>query len=121
MKHLVFGSLTLLLLSAVSAPAWAIRSPRSIATRPIAIGSGPSYATQVTPFGLVYLARHGYFREQGIPGYGSLMAAYESGDVTAEELVQAAIDTNRLSVDVLDDSGFMDAVANQLRLVNAGH
>ncbi len=70
---------------------------------------------QTTPINLVSLAYRGYFRNQGIPGYGVLITAYRSGKISAQELVQIAVEANRVSAEVLSDSGYINAVEQGLR------
>lgn len=112
MKHLIFGSLSVLLMSAATQTA--LRA-ETTAAAPAASGNSPSYITQLTPFNLVYLAQRGQLKEQGIPSYGSLNQAYRSGKISARNLVEGAIKANRLSRDVLADQGYLAAVNNLLR------
>lgn len=72
---------------------------------------------QITPFNLVVLARSGYFQQQGIPSYLKLIAAYNLGRVTALDLVQAAVQTNRISDKYLSDRSFLKAVDAQLEIL----
>lgn len=69
---------------------------------------------QVTPFEIVNLAQSGYFKDQGIPSQNILAAAYQSGDVTAEDVVKAAVEGNRVSEEVIKDDRFIHAVAQYL-------
>jgi hypothetical protein len=75
----------------------------------------PSYVQQTTPVNLVSLAYRGYFRKQGIPSYGVLIAAYQSGKISAQDLVQVAVEANRVSAEVLSDSGYLNAVEQALK------
>jgi hypothetical protein len=67
MRHLIFGSLSLLLMSAATAPA--IKAQPPLAVGPAEAGVVPSYVQQTTPVNLVSLAYRGYFKNQGIPSY----------------------------------------------------
>ncbi|MBE9178330.1 hypothetical protein IQ268_06980 [Oculatella sp. LEGE 06141] len=69
---------------------------------------------QVTPFTLVRLAYQGYLATEGIPTAGGLISQYTTRAVTAEDLVQAAIRTNRLSASVDGDEAYLRAVDNYL-------
>lgn len=109
MKFLLVGSLSVLLVSAASAPS--LRAETAV--RQI-ISNSTANESQLTPFNLVSLAYQGYFRDQGVPSYGALLSGYKSGKITAEELVQSAVKKNRLSSQVLADRGFLRAVEDQL-------
>jgi hypothetical protein len=69
----------------------------------------------VTPFALVSLAEEGRFKEQGIPGAGSLRTSYRVGKVTAESLVKVAIDNNLIPPQTLQDEDYLNDVSLQLR------
>lgn len=111
MKRLVLGSLSVLMMSAAIAPA-AIAKPLSTNTATASVSSTAD--RQTTPFNLVHLAKRGYFTAQGIPSYGAFLSAYRSGQITAEDIVKSAIEANRLSPDVLNDSSYLHAVRLQL-------
>ena len=68
-----------------------------------------------TPFSLVSLAEEGRFKEQGIPGAGSLRTSYREGKVTAESLVKVAIDKNLIPPQTLQDEDYLNDVSLQLR------
>ena len=72
---------------------------------------------QTTPFNLVILARRGYFQQQGIPSYLALSAAYNLGQITAIDLVRAAVRANRISSKYESDRSFLKAVAAQLEIL----
>jgi hypothetical protein len=99
-------------MSAATAPA--IKAQPPLAVGPAEAGVVPSYVQQTTPFNLVYLAYRGYFKNQDIPSYSGLIAAYQSGKISAQELVQVAVEANRVSVEVLSDSGYLNAVEQGL-------
>lgn len=71
-------------------------------------------APQATPFDLVFLARKGYFQEQGIPSYGSFHTSVRTGRISAEDIVKAAIADNKVSPEVLNDRGYMNAIERKL-------
>jgi len=69
-----------------------------------------------TPHGLVKAAYND--RLEGIPSFNLLRQAAAFRDVTAEDLVEAAIAQGRLSETHLQDRRFLSAVENQLRSLN---
>jgi hypothetical protein len=71
-------------------------------------------ADNTTPNEIFNLARNGYFREEGIPSHSGLIIAYRFGDVTAQDLINAAIEQNRLSPETLEDEGFIRALDQYL-------
>jgi hypothetical protein len=78
--------------------------------------------TQLTPFQVTSLAYRGSFDAAGIPGYGSLESGIATGNIVAEDVIEAAIASGRLSAEVLDDGAFVSAVDTQLdRLVDHGN
>jgi hypothetical protein len=64
----------------------------------------------LSPFNLVNLARNGYLTDYGVPRFNSLSFEYRQGRISAADLVQAAIDDNRISSDVLEDQRYIRAV-----------
>jgi hypothetical protein len=120
MKRLVFGSLSFFLLASASMPAVRAEPPSE---NPYPSGSPvlntPSSSQQETePFNLVGLAYQGYFEDQGIPSAQTLITAYRSGDISAEDVVKGAIQANRLSPEVLKDAEYIGAVDNQLNALS---
>jgi len=69
---------------------------------------------ELTPFNLVNLARNGYLADHGIPRFNLLSSMYRQGRISARDLIQAAIDDNRVSSEVLEDQGYIRAVNNFL-------
>jgi hypothetical protein len=78
---------------------------------------GNHTANKLTPFALASFAYQGEYRAQGIPGFGSFLAAASNKTVTAKDLVAAAIAANQLTPDTQNDIGYLNAVDLQL-LVN---
>ncbi len=113
MRPLFLGGLSLLLMSAATAPA--IKAQPPVAVSPVGARVIPSYVQQTTPVDLVYLAYRGYFKNQGIPSYFGFLAAYQSGEISAQKLVQVAVEANRVSAEVLSDFGYINAVEQGLR------
>ena len=76
----------------------------------------------LTPFQVTSLAYRGSLSEVGIPGYGSLESGIATGDIVAEDVIEAAIASGRLSAEALDNSTFVSSVDNQLdNLVDRGN
>ncbi|NJN59485.1 MAG: hypothetical protein HC879_19330 [Leptolyngbyaceae cyanobacterium SL_5_9] len=92
----------------------------SLSTLVLLINFLPAQAQNVslTPFNLVNLARNGYFQEQGIPSFGGLEAAIKSGQVSAEDIIQAAIQERRLSSEHLNNPAYIQSVKRLLNDVN---
>jgi hypothetical protein len=96
MKRFLVSSLSVLLLS-------------------VAVAPGVKAETfQANPFQLVSLATQGYLQEYGIPKYSALVDAYSEGQITARDVIQAAINDNRVSADKLNDESYLSAVDNFL-------
>ena len=72
-------------------------------------------------FNLVSSAYRGDFEDQGVNSYAVLVTNYEQGELTAEDLVNAAVDAGELSPSALEDTSYIEAVDSQLNaLANAG-
>lgn len=65
-------------------------------------------------FNLVSSAYRGDFEDQGINSYAVLITNYETGELTAQDLIQAAVESGELSPAAMDDSGYIEAVESQL-------
>jgi hypothetical protein len=76
------------------------------------------YGMSVTPFNLVFLAFQGFFASEGIPSAQALMNAYQSGKVTPEALIKAAIAMHRLPAETLQDKEYLANVKSQLETLN---
>ena len=113
MKGLIFGSLSLMLLASMSTSAVRAEIPRQNAYNSPALDT-PSFNRQVTPFNLVGLAYQGFLKDQGIPSGGVLINLYQNREIYGKELVEGAVKANRLSPEVLNDSGYIADVDNQL-------
>lgn len=144
MNKLVIGSLSLFLMSAIGAPlavaemkaensdtvsqvepAGSNMDADKLETRSKqtleeyqSTGSGSSesmYDVRKTEaFNLVSSAYRGQFESQGIEGYALLVSNYNSGELTAEDLIRAAIDAGELSPKAMEDEAYVNAVELQL-------
>ena len=65
-------------------------------------------------FNLVSSAYRGDFEDQGINSYAVLVDDYEAGELTAEDLIEAAVDAGELSPMALEDDSYVEAVDSQL-------
>jgi len=71
-------------------------------------------ASRLSAFDLASLAYQGRLSNEGIPGYGALEANLQSGSITAEDVIEAAIEAGRLSEGTQDNRSFVSAVDLQL-------
>ena len=65
-------------------------------------------------FNLVSSAYRGDFEDQGINSYATLVSNYETGELTAEDLIKAAIESGDLSPEAMKDESYVQAVDFQL-------
>lgn len=65
-------------------------------------------------FNLVSSAYRGDFEDQGVNSYAVLITNYEAGELTAEDLIQAAVDAGELSPSAMEDASYVEAVDTQL-------
>ncbi|WP_414517567.1 hypothetical protein [Nostoc sp. PCC 9305] len=79
------------------------------------LGKNPTDAKYLQPFNVAFLAYQGYLREQGIPSGGTLLFRYQTGYLTAKDVVKAAIKANKLPSEVLNDRGYVNAVELQMK------
>lgn len=86
---------------------------------PVAEAAKSEYG--ISPFSLTNLAYQGRLSGEGVPGYGTFVAGVQSGQITAEDVIEAAIEDGRLAASSLEDSGFVRSVEQNLdRLVDHG-
>lgn len=103
MKRLIIATLSTLMLGSLGVPALASEvSYQRLAQNNI--------TNQTQPIDLVFLARQGYFQDQGIPQGNVLGFAFDSGKVTAESLVKAGIAEGRITPETLNDEGYLRSV-----------
>jgi len=110
MKRFILGSLSVLLLSAAVTPA--AQAEMTPAAPPV---NAETIGMAVTPFNLVFLAYHGFLEDDGISKYNALISDYQTGRVTAQDLVQVAVTMRRLSPDALTNRGYVNSVERQLQ------
>ncbi|WP_341527830.1 hypothetical protein WKK05_00245 [Nostoc sp. UHCC 0302] len=66
------------------------------------------------PFNLVSLAYQGGLKQQGIPSGGTLIFERQNKNITAEDLVKAAVKANKLPTGILDDQSYISSVKSEL-------
>ena len=69
---------------------------------------------RTSAFDIVAAAYRGKFKQWGIPAYARLDQAYRGKQITASDLVEAAVEANQLSPDALGDEAYIDAVDTNL-------
>ena len=69
---------------------------------------------QIDAFDLVSAAYRGRFKEWGIPAYARLDQAYRGRQITATDLVKAAIEAEQLPAIALEDTNYINAVDTNL-------
>ncbi len=113
MRRLIFGSLSFFMLASMSATAVRAEMP---AEQPSdsPVQDTPSSNSSTEPFNLVGLAYQGGFEEQGIPSADNLLVGFRTGEISALDVVKAAIKANKVSPEVLNDRGYITAVESQL-------
>ncbi|MFE4107376.1 hypothetical protein [Almyronema epifaneia] len=79
-----------------------------------------SLAGIVTPFELTYIAYSGGLRDYGVPAAQTLTSEYQIGNVTAEQVVEAAIRDSLVDASAMDDERYIDRVDYFLRLLEPG-
>lgn len=111
MKRLMLSGLSMLILSGAAAPA---AFANKVTLNPQARNQTTISVQSITPFDLVTRAFNGEFEDQGIPGGLALINAHNYNRIGAEDLVKGAINEGRLTLDRLEDEGYLHAVAMQL-------
>ena len=69
---------------------------------------------RIGAFDLVNAAYRGRFKEWGIPAYARLDQAYRGRQITATDLVKAAIEAEQLPAIALEDQNYIKAVDTNL-------
>jgi hypothetical protein len=110
---LTFVGLFTLMLSIVVTP---VRS-ETVTLNPAT--ATPSSNANLSPFHLVFLAYQGHFRGQGIPSYDALTKAHKWGKLQPRDLVQVAVQANRLPAETLNDKGYLRTVEANLRALDS--
>jgi hypothetical protein len=140
MKKLAISTISLLLLTGIAAPMVTAQeeemmefenptiTPDDAETRTDAVNEGYDARTvnyddiynsmydvrRTEAFSLVTSAYRGEYEDYGIPSYAELANEYQSGEITAEDVIKAAIEANQLSPRAMEDEGYVNAVELQL-------
>ena len=69
---------------------------------------------RIEAFRLVNAAYQGRLKKWGIPAYARLDQAYRGKQITASDLIKAAVEANQLSPDALKDEAYIKAVDTNL-------
>ena len=116
MKRLFLTSLSIIAISlAVSTSAQARGYKQSIVQPTTKISNNIPTRKYLTPFNLVWNAYQGAYRDHSIPGFGSLLDGARTGRIAAKDLVKAAIESENLLPETIDDSNYLRSVEVQLR------
>lgn len=113
MKRLIISALSALTLTTLAVPAIAGESvafKKSVNRNLVATNT----VTEITPFDLVTGGYQGRFSNQGIPSGGAFLSQIRSNRIEAKDLVQAAIVSNRLKADTLQDAKYLRYVDSLL-------
>ncbi len=66
------------------------------------------------PFDAAFLAYQGNLKAQGIPSGSALVSQYQTGRLTALDVVKAAVNAKKLPAQALNDTAYLNAVELQL-------
>ena len=111
MKRLIISALSALTLTTLVAPAIASEAYEQNLNRNVVASRN---IVEITPFNLVTGGFQGRFTNQGIPSGGVFLSQVKTNKILAEDLVKAAIASNRLSEDTLQDKSYLKHVDNLL-------
>ncbi|MEH2327103.1 MAG: hypothetical protein V7K32_26790 [Nostoc sp.] len=86
---------------------------------PIAINSDNLLAhfmnvSYLKPFDAAFLAYQGNLKAQGIPSGSALVSQYQTGSLTALDVVKAAVNAKKLPAEALNDTDYLNAVESQM-------
>ncbi|MEH2423579.1 MAG: hypothetical protein V7K48_22490 [Nostoc sp.] len=86
---------------------------------PIAINSNnllthSRNVSYLKPFEAAFLAYQGNLKAQGIPSGSALVSQYQTGSLTALDVVKAAVNAKKLPAQALYDTNYLNAVESQL-------
>lgn len=111
MRQFIVGGLSVLLLSAATAPGVLAQQSGSMNFNTTSGAAAPSVSNyQIEPFNLAWMAYQGYFQDQGIPKGRTLISAFESAQVSARDIVQAAAKSGRMSVGFQPSDAYLGAM-----------
>jgi hypothetical protein len=115
MKRLFLTSLSIIAVSLGVSTSVQARGHTEILKQPITTISNNSHTKRnITPFNLIGNAYQGAYRDHSIPGFASLRDGARIGRITAKDLVKAAIESEDLSPQKIDDLNYLRSVEVQL-------
>ncbi|HEY9850294.1 MAG TPA: hypothetical protein V6D28_12590 [Leptolyngbyaceae cyanobacterium] len=117
MKKVIFGTVSVLFMSAFATSAAFAQTPTTAPSTTTDRATTSTY--MVEPFNLAWMAYQGYFEAQGIPGGEALTTAFKAGDIDASDLVESAIKTNRLPAGFNPDNTYLSWVEMTLGNIDA--
>ena len=116
MKRLFLASLSIIaILLAVSTSAQARGHKEAIVPPMTKISNNLPTKKYLTPFNLVENTYQGACQDRSIPGYASLLDGVRTGRIAAKDLVKAAIESENLLPEMIDDRDYIRSVEAQLR------
>ncbi|MEH2125197.1 hypothetical protein [Nostoc sp.] len=82
---------------------------------PIAINSNnSSNVSYLKPFDAAFVAYQSNLKAQGSPSGSALVSQYQTGNLTALNVVKSAVNTKKLPAQALNHKGYLNAVESQL-------
>lgn len=82
---------------------------------PIAINSNnSSNVSYLKPFDAAFIASQGNLKTQCIPSGSALVSQYQTGNVTALNVIKSAVNAKNLPAQALNDKGYLNAVESHL-------
>lgn len=111
MKELVLLSSLVLLLSTVVIPRVNSQELKDLANVEQEQEQRENY---FSPSALVDAAHKGRLKDWNIPSYGLLQSGYDSGRITAEDLIDAAIKAGKLLPQTVDNEQYINNVESEL-------
>ncbi len=116
MKRLIAAVLSTLVIAVASPSAVKAQSDSVDSSASNLVTISNPVDSQLTPFDLAFFAYRGYLKDEGIPSGQLLATDLEAGNVSAKDIVQAAIKAHRLSEQMLTDPGYLNALESELHL-----
>ncbi|PHM10261.1 hypothetical protein [Nostoc sp. 'Peltigera malacea cyanobiont' DB3992] len=82
---------------------------------PIAINSNnSSNLSYLKPFDAAFIAYESNLKAQGSPSGSALVSQYQTGNLTALNVVKTAVNAKKLPAQALNHKGYLNAVESQL-------
>lgn len=75
---------------------------------------GEFSGNDLSPSALVSAAYRGRFEDWNIPSYNQLQSSYDSGRITALDLINAAIEAEKLPPQTAEDNRYINSVDTEL-------